>query len=67
MEMKGQNNGQYMVPVVCFSIILMDLIAGILGIQAEVAQNKVMLYCISKRVYLPKYVNLDNILLRKTW
>nr|GEY56340.1 At4G21310p-like protein [Tanacetum cinerariifolium] len=41
MEMKGQTNSQYMVPVVCFSIILMDLIAGILGIQAEVAQNKV--------------------------
>lgn len=41
MEMKGQNKGQYMFPVVCFAIILMDLIAGILGIQAEVAQNKV--------------------------
>ncbi|KAI3698071.1 hypothetical protein L6452_31183 [Arctium lappa] len=41
MEMKGQKTGQYMVPVVCFLIILMDLIAGILGIQAEEAQNKV--------------------------
>ncbi|XP_071718324.1 protein DESIGUAL 2-like [Rutidosis leptorrhynchoides] len=41
MEMKGQNKSQYMLPVVCFSIILFDLIAGILGIQAEVAQNKV--------------------------
>ncbi|XP_071691488.1 protein DESIGUAL 2-like [Rutidosis leptorrhynchoides] len=41
MEMKGQNKGQYMIPLVCFSIILFDLIAGILGIQAEIAQNKV--------------------------
>ncbi|KAL8214696.1 hypothetical protein R6Q57_004145 [Mikania cordata] len=38
---KGQNPDQYKLPVVCFLIILMDLIAGILGIQAEVAQNKV--------------------------
>ena len=41
MEMKDQRKGQYMVPTVCFLIILLDLIAGILGIQAEEAQNKV--------------------------
>nr|XP_043609064.1 uncharacterized protein LOC122580982 [Erigeron canadensis] len=39
--MKGQDRGQYTLPLVCFSIFLMDLIAGILGIEAEVAQNKV--------------------------
>lgn len=27
--------------LVCFSIMVLDIIAGILGIQAEVAQNKV--------------------------
>ncbi|KAI3800321.1 hypothetical protein L1987_28409 [Smallanthus sonchifolius] len=37
----GQNAGQYIVPFVCLLIIVMDLTAGILGIQAEVAQNKV--------------------------
>ncbi|KAL4562443.1 hypothetical protein LXL04_034648 [Taraxacum kok-saghyz] len=41
MAMKGQNTCQYTVPLVCFSIILMDVIAGVLGIQAEVAQNQV--------------------------
>ncbi|XP_076920180.1 protein DESIGUAL 2-like [Bidens hawaiensis] len=41
MEIKGQSTGQYKVPVVCLLIILLDLIAGILGIQAEVAQNEV--------------------------
>ncbi|KAI3829343.1 hypothetical protein L1987_03463 [Smallanthus sonchifolius] len=41
MVMKGQDPRQFKLPVVCFSIILLDLIAGILGIQAEVAQNKV--------------------------
>ncbi|CAL9015282.1 unnamed protein product [Prunus brigantina] len=28
-------------PLVCLSILLMDVVAGILGIQAEIAQNKV--------------------------
>ncbi|KAI3740832.1 hypothetical protein L2E82_31306 [Cichorium intybus] len=41
MVMKDQNTGRYTLPLVCFSIILMDVIAGILGIQAEVAQNQV--------------------------
>ncbi|KAJ9566500.1 hypothetical protein OSB04_002466 [Centaurea solstitialis] len=41
MEVKGQKKGEYLVPTVCFIIILLDLIAGILGIQAEEAQNKV--------------------------
>nr|KAJ0224965.1 hypothetical protein LSAT_V11C100047670 [Lactuca sativa] len=41
MAMKGQNTSQYTLPLVCFLIILMDVIAGILGIQAEVAQNQV--------------------------
>ncbi|KAK9056366.1 hypothetical protein SSX86_027456 [Deinandra increscens subsp. villosa] len=40
-QMYGQNVGQYIVPFVCLLIIVMDLTAGILGIQAEVAQNKV--------------------------
>ncbi|KAJ9565982.1 hypothetical protein OSB04_001948 [Centaurea solstitialis] len=41
MSMNGQNMGQYIVPFVCLLIVIMDLTAGILGIQAEVAQNKV--------------------------
>ncbi|KAI7747906.1 hypothetical protein M8C21_025640 [Ambrosia artemisiifolia] len=41
MMIKVQNPGQYKIPVVCFLIILLDLIAAILGIQAEVAQYKV--------------------------
>ncbi|PQP92173.1 uncharacterized protein Pyn_15284 [Prunus yedoensis var. nudiflora] len=28
-------------PLVCLSVLLMDVVAGILGIQAEIAQNKV--------------------------
>ncbi|KAM0021673.1 putative modifying wall lignin-1/2 [Helianthus debilis subsp. tardiflorus] len=40
-QMYGQNPGQYIVPFVCLLIIVMDLTAGILGIQGEVAQNKV--------------------------
>ncbi|KAI3680594.1 hypothetical protein L6452_35367 [Arctium lappa] len=41
MSIYGQNMGQYVVPFVCLLIVVMDLTAGILGIQAEVAQNKV--------------------------
>lgn len=42
MAINGQYNvGQYIVPFVCLLIIAMDLSAGILGIQAEIAQNKV--------------------------
>ncbi|XP_071696664.1 protein DESIGUAL 2-like [Rutidosis leptorrhynchoides] len=37
----SQNAGQYVVQLVCLLIIAMDLTAGILGIQAEIAQNKV--------------------------
>ncbi|MFS7934137.1 putative modifying wall lignin-1/2 [Helianthus anomalus] len=40
-QMYGQNPGQYIVPFVCLLIIVMDFTAGILGIQGEVAQNKV--------------------------
>ncbi|KAL8192537.1 hypothetical protein R6Q57_027722 [Mikania cordata] len=40
-QMYAQNASQYIVPFVCLLIIVMDLTAGILGIQAEVAQNKV--------------------------
>ncbi|XP_076948752.1 protein DESIGUAL 2-like [Bidens hawaiensis] len=40
-QMYGQNAGQYLMPFVCLLIIVMDLTAGILGIEAEVAQNKV--------------------------
>lgn len=29
-------------PLVCLSVLLMDVVAGILGIQAEIAQNKVL-------------------------
>ncbi|XP_068322980.1 protein DESIGUAL 2-like [Pyrus communis] len=28
-------------PLVCLSVLIMDVVAGILGIQAEIAQNKV--------------------------
>jgi hypothetical protein len=28
--------------IVCLVIIVMDVVAGILGIQAEIAQNKVL-------------------------
>ncbi|CAI9270155.1 unnamed protein product [Lactuca saligna] len=56
MAMKGQNNGQYTLPLVCFSIILMDVIAGILGIQAEVAQNQVQ----SLRVWIVECPDPSN-------
>nr|XP_043622921.1 uncharacterized protein LOC122594543 [Erigeron canadensis] len=36
----GHSVGPYIVPFVCLLIIAMDLTAGILGIEAEVAQNK---------------------------
>ena len=29
----------------CFLIVILDIVAGILGIEAEIAQNKVMLMC----------------------
>ncbi|KAI3495247.1 hypothetical protein L1887_37490 [Cichorium endivia] len=42
MTINSQYNvGQHIVPIVCLLIIAMDLTAGILGIQAEIAQNKV--------------------------
>lgn len=33
--------------LVCFLIMVMDIIAGVLGIQAEVAENKVCDYLIT--------------------
>ncbi|PWA79266.1 hypothetical protein CTI12_AA206960 [Artemisia annua] len=39
-QMHVRNPGQFIVPFVCLLIIAMDLTAGILGIEAEVAQNK---------------------------
>jgi len=30
--------------LVCILVLVLDIVAGILGIQAEIAQNKVLLY-----------------------
>ncbi|XP_038975171.1 uncharacterized protein LOC120106267 [Phoenix dactylifera] len=38
--------------IICLLIVIMDVVAGILGIEAEIAQNKVLLLLLHFSIYL---------------
>jgi hypothetical protein len=46
--------------IVCVLVLALDITAGILGLQAQAAQNKVLLHDIDKfsRVFFMKYTTL---------
>lgn len=39
--------------LVCILVLVLDIAAGILGIQAEIAQNKVLSLIKTKDIYVP--------------